>query len=245
MGLAMLTLLSVWATLPAPENQKPDTPGKALSLAFKHYYDATSAAGQIRLTQSARGVSVIIDTTLNFDRPSLLYLQQLEPSIGKQWLSASDGKYFVYDRPPTALGRARNMELVEQNGRAQTVTMMYDASTRSIGDHSPALDIIFAGTEDLKALKQHWAKLRLEGSTQVRGRDVNVVAGDYCYIPGREPTGAFEADITDEGDLVRYVLKNRYGVPGQPGQIVEVTSVWDVDVKVGAANDRKIYQLRG
>ncbi|AIE87505.1 hypothetical protein [Fimbriimonas ginsengisoli] len=220
-------------------------PGALIGLAFKKYHDAQSLAGTIRLTQTAQSVTIVVDTQVAYDRPSkLLIRQQKGGSQPQNILSVSDGRYFWYDKPAGVYGPPRLQEPVSQHQTTQTLDQMYSAASRGLADRSAVLDIVFARNEDLKEVKSHWTNLHFNGTAQIRSREVQLIEGDYCAIPGEEPNGAFQLSITNTGDLMRYIVKERYAVPGQESQTVEVTSTWDANLKVGGFNDPAIYAVR-
>jgi len=218
--------------------------GQLVSAVFKHYYDASSLAGHFRLTQSAQGHQVVIETNVAYDRPSKLNIAQLRQDTGKRWRAVSDGRIFWYDRPANVYGKDRFSEPVAQIGRSETLADMYSGAARSLGDRSPILDMAIAAPEDLKSLRAHWNNLRLGGEVTLRGQKALVVKGDYFAIVGADPTGTFELDTTEDGDVLRYIQIAKYAikVEGQAQAApIEVTSVWEADLKIGAINDPKVY----
>jgi hypothetical protein len=64
--------------------------------------------------------------------------------------------------------------------------------------------------------------------------------------------GDFELYISDEGDLVRYVLKQLYAVPGAvrngrpvpAGDPIEVVNTWDAAVAVNGPIKPETFALR-
>ena len=246
----ILSLIGLIATLYQGGGQVTGTPpvtkpGALIGLAFKKYHDTQSLAGTVRLTQTAQSVTVVIDTQVAYDRPSkVLIRQQKGGSQPQNCLAVSDGRYFWYDKPAGVYGPPRLQEPVAQHQTIQTLDQMYSAASRGLADRSAVLDIIFARNEDLREVKSHWANLHFNGTAQIRNHEVQLIEGDYCAIPGQDPNGAFQIALTDTGELMRYIVKERYAVPGQESQTVEVTSTWDVNVKLGAVNDPAIYAVR-
>lgn len=219
-----------------------------VSTCFQHYYDAKSLSGRIHLTQTAQNTTISIDTDIAFDRPSQLFIDQRRSgSRPGHWVAASDGNVFSYNKPDGVLGPTRLREPVMQpDGRVQTIPEMYAAlgGQNSLGERSPILDIAIANPDSLKDLKNRWTNLRRNGAATVRNQTVNVVLGDYTPVPGQGATGSFEMDITPSGDILRFILKDRYAVPGHPEMgPVDVISNWEADLKVNAAVDKKLYKM--
>jgi hypothetical protein len=233
-------------TQAAPAATAPKTPGGLISLAIQRFYEAQSVSGKIRLVQQARGTMIAIETDLAFDRPNKFLIRQRKTAgEPQQWLSVSDGNLFSYDKPPTIYGKDRQIEKVFQHGVSQTFDNMYPVAAKSIGDRSPILDLAFARRADLIELKAHWGTPRFTGKAQIRDREAHLIEGDYFEVPGEAATGSYQFAITDSGEVVRYSLKSRYGVPNQPGEVIEVLSTWDADLKLGGQNPNTVYTVRG
>ncbi len=110
-----------------PAAPKADA-GVLISKAFARYDAAQTVSGTIRLIQEAKGISVQIDTELQYERPSKIYLRQVKGgSDPQQSLLVSDGIKFSFDKPLEALGPARFTEDVTQKGRQQSVGDLYAA----------------------------------------------------------------------------------------------------------------------
>ncbi|MGV3618159.1 MAG: hypothetical protein ACO1SV_22765 [Fimbriimonas sp.] len=255
MILKLTALLALAATQDAPQTPQvaPQTPpapnveaGSLISKALVRYYDAKSLVGQIRLTQTAKGVSLTIDTTVQYDRPSMLAIQQVKGgSEPRRATVISDGKHFAYDRPEGTYGQSRFVEFVTQNGYTQTIKDLYGASFRSLVDRSPVLDIAIGRREDLQSLKEHLGAKKITGRTKVRGVDVYVIEGDYHDKLGAAPTGTFLLMISDAGDIVRFSQLQRFRVPDKTNETIEVVSTWDADLKVDAKTDSRLYNVHG
>lgn len=238
---AMLAMRQQQADAPVA---RASTPGKMISMAFQHYADAKSIGGHIRLSQSAKSLTIYIDTDLAFDTPSQLLVQQAKGgSEPRKTLIVSDGKRFSYDKPAGTYGQPRFVEDVDQLAGSQDVKEMYGTAAITLDDRV-ATDIVFARNVDLKEVMAHWTSLKFGQKVTIRGVDANTIEGDYTENPGEASTGTFTMAITDSGDILQYTVKNKYAVPTQSETIL-VTSVWDFDLKVNGKNDPKIYTARG
>jgi len=219
---------------------RPATPGKMISMAFQHYAEAKSVGGHIRLSQSARNLTIYIDTDVAFDTPSQLLIEQAKGgSEPRRTLVVSDGKRFSYDKPAGTYGQPRFVEDVTQLAGSQDVKEMYGTAAITLDDRV-ATDLVFARNVDLKEAMAHWSSLKFGQKTNIRGIDANTIEGDYTVNPGESSTGTFSMAITDSGDILQYTVKNKYAVPTQSETIL-VTSVWDFDLKINGKNDPKVY----
>jgi hypothetical protein len=252
MILKLASLLALAAQGGAPAVQQPTSQAPAaaneaaalISKAMLRYYQAPSLAGKIRLTQSAQGVSIVADTEIQYDRPSLLYIRQSRNGSSPRNVTiVSDGKKFAYDRPEETLGPGRFTEYVTQNGYQQTIGDMYGASVKSVVHRSPVLDMAIGRRADLEIVRSHWGSKRVSGRKTVRGISGIVVDGNYHEMPGADPTGTFQMVLTEEGDILEYRQTQRFRVPDQVKDTIEVVSQWEVDLKVGAKTDPGRYRL--
>lgn len=237
--------------------QQPDSTGTAkqdaaaiLGRMFQHYADAKTLKGKILMTQTANGVSVHVDTELQYDRPSMLYLwQRRDGGEAGHWLITSDGKEFSYDPPngqnAKLYGSRRHVEYVSQHNDSQNLGDLVEAAGRSLGDPNPILESAIAAKVRLKRLLAQWATLKFAGRESVNGKEVMVIKGDYRDDSNSPVAGEFEADVTDSGDFVRYILHQKIElklkeVDSGP---IDVTTEWDADLKVGSETDPKLYRV--
>lgn len=243
----MTTLLAfaALATLQTPQaaTSQPSAGAQLISKAFRRYYDCQSLTGKIRLTQSAKGVTLVIDTEVQFDQPSKLYVRQVRGgSMPKEATIISDGEKFSYTRPYDTLGRPVFQEMVTQHGYTQTVRDMYSVSAKSSLDRSPVLDIAIGRATDLREIRTHWGSPEFKGKTQVNGITANIVEGTYFDIPGEDATGTFQFLISDDGDLIRYGQIQKFGMPNKPTETFLVTSTWDADLHPNAKTNPALYR---
>lgn len=217
--------------------------GVLVSRSIRRYFDALAVKGQIRWTNSARGMSVVTVTDVAYDRPNkLLIRQERAGAHPAHYLAVSNGAVFSYDRPPNVLGPDRFQEYVNQHGRFQLIHEMYVACSKGLLDRSPALDMVIAGKSDLAYLRKQWSHLRYKGTATINGQEARVVKGDFLVDESHEAAGTVEMAFTDAGDLLQYTERTNYAVPNS-SDTIEVVSVWDVDVKVIEANDPKTYRV--
>jgi len=217
-----------------------------MSRVFSRYAAAQSAVGSIKMTQSAQNVSINIETELQFDRPSKLYLHQSRNgSRPGQWLVCSDGKEFSYDRPEGGFGKPRYVELVTQGGVEQKIGDFYMAAEKSLGEMNAMLDIAISQPSRLRRLMAQWATLTYQGKVALNGVDVQKITGEYRDDPKLAPSGKFEIYVNDAGDFVRYVVNERFMFPSRSKEPIDITTVWDSNIKLGAKTEPALYRVIG
>ncbi|RYH14649.1 MAG: hypothetical protein EON57_00015 [Alphaproteobacteria bacterium] len=221
------------------------------------YYGAKSLEGTVTLTQSARGVSVRTVTNLAYERPSkILLVQKQGGSTPKSSLLVSNGEKFAYSKPERLMSQSDFLgELVKPDDRrpAQTVGDLYAIVATGLPDRSPLVDFLVARTVDLVYVKNQFRKYKYVGRTQIGQQNLHTIKGTWKendLVEGG--VGNFELYISDEGDLVRYVLRQLYAVPGgvvngrpvPTGDPIEVVSTWDASVVVNGKIKPETFALR-
>jgi hypothetical protein len=245
----MLTSLIALCALAPPPMQAPaanPSPAALVSKMIARYAEAKTVVGTITFVNSASGRSVRIDTQLQLERPSRLFLRQATASQPPQtWLVTSDGEFFSYDRPEGLLGRAQRLiEPVKAGDQLLKVADIYSAAGGSLADRSPPLDLAIGRLVDLQALRNSWATLEYKGRTTFRGATVHVVAGQHRDAVELPASGTFEMLIGDDGDLLRYTHRNIVAAPREYNVApIEVTAVWDADLKVNGPVDPNLFRV--
>lgn len=244
--LLIALALGQGAASPAPS----PTAASLISKMFAKYASAKTLTGTIKMTQSAENVSLVTDTRISYERPSKIRLDQSQGgSKARSTTLVSDGTLFAYTPPSRLISNSPFVvEKVKPDQRpAQTIGDMYAVVASDIPDRSASLDTIIGRPADLQFVKDQFKQFALAGPGKVGDRDVQIIRGTWQEYPEtsgkrvRPMTGQFELCITDDGDLVRYTLNRNFGTPTvrgvngvvQPGQAIAVTTVWDVNVKVG------------
>jgi hypothetical protein len=247
--LAIAMLIGIQGPQQDSNGSQKESPSKIMSRMFAHYAEANSVVGTIRMTQSAQGKAVHTQTELQFERPSKIFLRQVRDGLkGRQWLLTSDGNTFSYNRPDDEdYGRDRYVEYVTQHNKALTISEEMLAAYKSLGDVNPILESTVASKEWLTRLTQQWATLVYHGRATVNGKDVAEVTGEYRDTNLVKVSGTFSAYVTDEGELVRYQLKQimQVGNPTNPRETipVEVVTTWDSDLKLNGRTDPTLYRV--
>lgn len=230
---------------PAKVATKAPEATELLGRAIKHYFDATSLAGTIKMTQSAKGLTIGVMTDLQFDRPNKMFLRQTRGgSSPKQMMTISDGKYFTYDKPAERLGPPRFIEAVTQKGYTQDIKEIYAASILACLDRSPVLDILISRRQDLVDLRSHLGSMTVTKTSDSKAGKIYEIEGLYMDLPGEEATGTFQATINEDGDLLSFGRVQRYMVPDKIAETIIIKTTWDVNVKVNVQTNPDLYNVR-
>lgn len=235
------------ATLPQQASDTSDSvsAGSLISRVIRHYYDAKSLAGTIKLVQSTKGVSLSIDTDIQFDRPDKFFLRQVRGGTSpKRMTTVSDGKYFSYDKPSEKIGPPRYYEAVTQHGYTQSIGEIFGLSALSCLDRSPVLDVLVGRRSDLEYLRARLGTMSVTKTTNTSTGKIYEIEGLYMDLPGEEPTGRFQITVTDGGDMLRFIKIQRYRVDDVLKETLVITSTWDVHVKVDVKTDPSLYNVR-
>lgn len=246
--------IAVALSILAQDGTSPSAKG-LIEKMMSRYYAAQTLTGKIKLTVSTKAGSASLETEVQYERPSKLYLRQQknvaspDPSQPSKWLVTSDGKTFSYDVPNERYEASPGLRLVEpvSNVRVKTVhtiASIYAAASKSIGDRSMPLDMAISNRDDLVYRRAQWATYQIRGTKEISGRQANLIGGDFRPYAGAEVIGKYQMAITNEGDLLQYVEETNVAVgEGANSQIVRVTSQWDVDLKVGGAVSPALFKV--
>lgn len=198
--------------------------GPLISKMLARYTDAQTAQGSITTTQTAKTAKVVTETVVAIEKPNRLRIEQTRNGTeGGHWLVVSDGVKFSYDRPQGGLGKDRYLDAVEDS----KVEDLYTAATYSLGEKSAPLDILIGRKADLAIFVKGLPMMALRAPGTLRGESVQIASSDPTKFP------YYQMAITPDGDLRQLVRKELYSVQGSEN--VEVTTAYDVSVKVGGA----------
>lgn len=241
---------------PAQQSGQSSPDGAQLiSTMFKHYASASSLTGTIRMTQTLGSHSITLDTEIAYEAPSKYYLkQQLNSATEpKSWLVTSDGTTFSYNYPNTRRWvqggpSGRLMEAVQpiSGGPAMTYRDIYRATSLSIGDQSVPEDLAIAGQIELQAIKDQIAGITVAGTRKIGEDSVTVLTGNWREYARAPASATYAMYITEAGDLKRYERHETVAVNLPNGQSLspqQVTTVWDVDLKVNGKPDEAVFQV--
>ena len=77
----------------------------------------------------------------------------------------------------------------------------------------------------------------------MNGVSVQRITGQLRIDAKTPPAGSFEIDVTDDGDIVRYSTIQKYSFPDISKDVVEVSTVWDSNLKVGGKIEPALYKV--
>ncbi len=234
--ITAITLCALSILSQVPDQLERPTIENAITAMFVKYANAKSVVADIKFTQTAQGKSIQILSYLQYERDDKFYLSQTADQ--KVATVIADGKYISYPVPMDFSGRKGEVivELQEKQGIVDVLT----ASSRSLFDNCPMIDVIVSRPKYLKALTQQWQTLKWE---QKESQD-RVAVGDWRSTEVVGPTGRFRLEMTSQGDPVRYTITERIIIPKQNLDI-EVVSDWQIKVKFDAQGDKTLYKATG
>ncbi|HVL39076.1 MAG TPA: hypothetical protein VM328_06765, partial [Fimbriimonadaceae bacterium] len=196
-----------------------------------------------------------VESLLQYERPSKIYLRQVRKSSDPfTYVLSSDGKHFTYDAPDSNLKFAKSnrdriqesIEVPQADPTAAPVRLnigdMYAAAAFSLGDRSAPFDIAIGRIEDLRFLTGQWPALSYQGITELRGERVHVIHGHWRPSDAVErATGQFELYISETFDLRRYVVRERAQLAARSE--IAIVSDWSVNLLVGGKPDPNLFKL--
>lgn len=255
-----LSLAILGAPSAAPAKQ---TAAELVSKMLAYYQEANTISGTITLTASDGGGQRQLVTSLQYAKPSKLYIRQVKAGgTAMQWLVTSDGTEFSYDVPQDLPGYTFNehshrlvepvLQLTgEYVGKTPVkapygVRQIYAAVAPSIGDRSVPLDVAIGRTEDLRHDNLTWMTVESGGKVTFNGAETNRVFGKWRpYGEASTDTvnspGQYEMLIADDGKLVRYSTFQFIRSPG--GTDVTLQLTWDVNLTLNGKPDDSLFKV--
>lgn len=246
--------LCVAVALLTPQESAAELVGRML----RHYDGGNSLTGTIRMVQSVQNISIGIDTYVQWEKPSKLFIRQdRKNSEARSFFVTSDGTLFSYDLPEERVGAPgeRLVEQVTQAGKQLTYREIYAVASRSLADRSAPLDIAIARTDDLKYIRNQWATLEMLDREVPEG--IKAVGGNWRLYANSPASGTYEMWIeSTTGNLKKYIHRETFQpntttldekfrsrkVDLNVGPITIVT-VWDLDLKVGGSPDASLFKV--
>ena len=245
--IATLTALAVLIQDPAAQALESNNQAVALiSKVLAHYYKAKKLSGTILLTTVAGGVTGTLKTYIQFDDPSKLYIRQdlSTANSGGTWKIVSDGVRFSYPLPDSQLGSQNRKNLVEpvsSNGDVRSFRDIYSIGGGGLKDRSAPLDLAIGRFEDLKQFKGHLATHQMVGTVELRGKQCQVVEGDWSVVRGVPSESKYRLMATVEGELMRYEIIDHVINPQNSSTMIDIRQVWDVDLHLDGETREDLY----
>ncbi len=230
---------------PVQDEPAKASPGQIISNMISKLYDAKTLTGTIRFTVQVSGDSVVTDTTVQYEKPSKMYIKQVRGGFEpKTWLVTCDGKIITYSAPklPWMDKGERLAEPVKQGDKVLSVRELYGIVTQSLGDRSAPLDLVFGRTEDLQYLRNQWATLEYKGIETVNGEEVHVILGDWREYGEAKISGRFRMYINKTFDLRQYALSEMMA-PDTRSNAVQLTSLWDVKLEINGKPNPDLFRV--
>ena len=252
-------------------------PGVLVSKMLARYYGANTIAGALTYEQSATDPSdnkkftIQGSTKVQIQRPNKLYIYQTSnlPGAGAGRI-ISNGQRFLYNIPQDTRELTRtlgndnqlNSQLIEdvvqfdysqQKNNVLDVAQMYTIGSGGLPLHPAApLDIAVSRRDALKAFSEQLATVNDQGAATVNGKSAHLISGDWRQYAEAPVSGTYQLAITDDGDLLRYILTERVDPAGadasggvvRMNQSIDVTTTWNVDLSVNGQIDAKLFADR-
>jgi hypothetical protein len=249
----------------APAQESASAPAKLVSKMLRYYFEAQSLTGTIMYTATDGTGQVQVQTVLQFEKPSRIYLRQNKGGkTPQQWLLVSDGKHFAYD-PPAQLqndltGSAPRLvepvwQVVDKGPTGQimgnySVRQIYAVEAPGLADRSIPLDVAIGRPEDLQHDNLQWMTVTADGQDSINGAPVTKITGkwreygnqvtDVNYAPGQ-----YWMYIANDGKLIRYVVER--SIPRDPQHpsftdTYKLRETWDVDLALNGKPDPNLFK---
>lgn len=253
----MLTALLALVSL--PQAQFPPKPADLVSKMMDHYSQANTLSGKLTYTQTAQGpdetgkmrvYTAQGETDVQVERPNKIYVLQvmdghddnMNPTKVKSRI-VSNGSRFLYAVPMKFdVPYEELRENVNQGGQQLNVADIYNIGGSGLIIKPAPLDVVIGRTEDLKLFRDQIVSLDDEGRDTVNGQPVRIIGGDWREYASAPPSAKYQLAITDSGDLLRYTTKEKVADPSGKIQPVDVTTVWNVDIKVNGPVDESLFK---
>ena len=249
--IATIAAFAVLMQTPAaqdPASQDVESNNQAVALIGKilsHYYKAKRLYGTILLTTTAGKVSGKLQTLVQFDDPSKLYIRQdMQAATQGTWKIMSDGIRFSYPLPNTQLGSDNGKNLIESvvsGEEIRTFREIYAIGAGGLKDKSAPLDIALGRYEDLKIFRGHLATHKMGEPMELRGKQCQVVEGKWRIGPGAPAESSYRIVATPDGELMRYELTDKILNPDGSGGMMDIHQVWDVDLHLDGQTRDDLY----
>lgn len=243
--LPLLACSIAMAQEPQDEAPKPSA-AQVVSQMIARYHKAESLSGTIQMRQKLGDKAVGIDTYIQFERPSKLFIHQKMVGGGdREWVVSSDGELFSYEVPDDQAFARKGSRLVENvvvSGIVLNVRDIYGAAIRSLGDRSTVLDLLIGRTPDLQMRRAQWVSLHYGDMVEFKGQKVHRIAGDWRLNDRVQDVGRFEMLISPEYDLKRMVIQERLAASDASNPVF-ITTEWDVNIRVGSPGNPSLYRL--
>lgn len=238
--------------------QNGPKPAELVSRMMNHYASANTLSGKLTYVQTAQGpdesgktqvYSAKGETDVQVERPNKIYVFQImdghDDNMNPTKIKArivSNGSRFLYAVPMKFdVPYEELRESVNQGGQNLKVGDIYNIGGSGLIVKPAPLDVAIGRTEDLKQFRDQIVSLEDQGQDTINGQTVHLVGGDWREYASAPPSAKYQIAISDAGDLLRYITKERVADPSGKLQPVEVTTTWNVDLKVNGSVDESLF----
>lgn len=247
---AVCVALSLAASSATPRSaqeapQGAPKPSELVSKCLDKLATAKTMVGSIRFIQTIGNIQVQIDTNLQYELPSRLYLHQSRKSREPwNWAVTSDGVNFSYDAPLhlPPYRPIRLTEPVKVGEKSLSCREIYFSTCGMIGDKGAPLDMALGRPEVIRQVLDQWATMTLEGETKVGDKMAYVISGDWREDAKKPVTGKFWIVVSPSGDLHRYQTRETVSFDQALGPQV-VDSTWEVKFELNAKPNPQLFAV--
>ena len=259
------------------QGQGQSKAGALVTKMLARYYSANTVSGSMTYEQSAvdpsqnQKFTIHGSTKVQIERPNKIFVVQNSdlPGAGNGRI-ISNGQRFLYNVPQDTRELTRtlgndsqlNSQLIEdvvqfdynsQTKNILDVAQIYTVGSAGLPLHPAApLDIAISRHDALKAFSDQLASVSDQGNTTINGKSAHIVTGDWRQYVDAPVSGTYQLAITDDGDLLQYVLNEKVDPAGADAnggvvrmtQPINVTTIWNVDLTVNGQVDEKLFNDR-
>jgi len=259
------------------QGQGQSRAGALVSKMLSHYYSANTISGNMTYQQSAvdpiqnQKFAIHGSTKVQIERPNKLFIVQTSdlPGAGNGRI-VSNGQRFLYNVPQDTRELTRTLgsdsqlsgqlieDVVQFDYNSQTknildVAQIYTVGSAGLPLHPAApLDIAISRHDALKAFSDQLASVSDQGTSTINGKSAHIVTGDWRQYVDAPVSGTYQLAITDDGDLLQYILNEQVEPAGadsrggvvRMAQSISVTTTWNVDLAVNGPVDEKLFNDR-
>ncbi|MBS1718129.1 MAG: hypothetical protein JSS72_10415 [Armatimonadetes bacterium] len=249
--LLLLAAVRVQDQEPVPTLVDPpvhtSTPAQLLTRVFMRYMTAERLTAKITLkVTTGMGDSGVMDTIIQYEKPSLVYIKQSQGSENKYIIS--DGKMFTYPRPPYVHGDSSQfIEPVVNHGFPLDTRDIYGVGAVALLDRSIPLDILMGRAVDVKQAATCWIDLRDAGTVDYNGVVARRIVGRWRPEPTGDEAGKYEILIDEKTlSLLHYKVQQMISPADQKGRILTpttYTSDYSITSDTTSPVDRSLFKF--
>lgn len=252
---AVAATLGIWGIGWSAQDQR--APGQAapaelprasdlVSKCLARYSDCKTMTGTIRMVQQAGETRVAIETVLQYEKPSKLYVMQTKyAGESWKWAITSNGEQFSYNAPlelPPHDPRIRLVEPVKSGNKVLDVRDIFAVGSSTLGDAGFPLVAVLGTPPAVRRALDEWAGMQTTDRTRVGEQDAYVIVGQWRDGAKAQPTGRFRLVIGTEGDLFSYEKEETVSFHPDLAPMV-VRTEWSVRVQPNGTVNPALFRV--